>query len=133
MMILKPKQALNKAYLKVKPTRDQIKLFKDNLIKLIDEVNLDKREELHKNDFSDFLKDTYYKTSNYINIKDTIDLVVHNSIDPQSPVSILIEAKSPTNKTEMISTNSINSKSMQELILYYLRERISNNNLTSNI
>ena len=129
MMILKPKQALNKAYLKVKPTRDQIKLFKDNLIKLIDEVNLDKREELHKNDFSDFLKDTYYKTSNYINIKDTIDLVVHSSIDPQSPVSILIEAKSPTNTTEMISTNSINTKSMQELILYYLRERISNNNL----
>lgn len=128
-MILKPKQALNKAYLKVKPTRDQIKLFKDNLIKLIDEVNLDKREELHKNDFSDFLKDTYYKTSNYINIKDTIDLVVHSSIDPQSPVSILIEAKSPTNKTEMISSNSINTKSMQELILYYLRERISNNNL----
>lgn len=128
-MILKPKQALNKAYLKVKPTRDQIKLFKDNLIKLIDEVNLDKREELHKNDFSDFLKETYYKTSNYINIKDTIDLVVHSSIDPQSPVSILIEAKSPTNKTEMISSNSINTKSMQELILYYLRERISNNNL----
>ena len=131
MMILKPKQALalNKSYLKVKPTRDQIKLFKDNLIKLIDETNLDKREELHKNDFSDFLKDTYYKTSNYINIKDTIDLVVHSSIDPQSPVSILIEAKSPTNKTEMISTNSINTKSMQELMLYYLRERISNNNI----
>ncbi|TXJ02716.1 MAG: class I SAM-dependent DNA methyltransferase [Neisseriales bacterium] len=128
-MIVKPKQALNKAYLKVKPTRDQIKLFKDNLIKLIDEVNLDKREELHKNDFSDFLKDTYYKTSNYINIKDTIDLVVHSSIDPQSPVSILIEAKSPANKTEMISSDCINTKSMQELILYYLRERISNNNL----
>lgn len=129
MTIFKPKQALNKAYLKVKPTRDQIKLFKDNLIKLIDEINLDKREELHKNDFSDFLKDTYYKTSNYINIKDTIDLVVHSSIDPQSPVSILIEAKSPSNRTEMISNGNINTKSMQELILYYLRERVSNNNL----
>lgn len=128
-MILKPKQALNKAYLKVKPTREQIKLFKDNLIKLIDEINLDKREELHKNDFSAFLKDTYYKTSNYINIKDTIDLVIHSSSDPQSPVSILIEAKSPTNKFEMISIDNINTKSMQELILYYLRERISNNNL----
>ena len=129
MTIFKPKQALNKAYLKVRPTRDQIKLFKNNLIKLIDEVNLDKREELHKNDFSDFLKDTYYKTSSYINIKDTIDLVIHNSIEPQSPISVLIEAKSPSNKTEMISHNNTNVKSMQELVLYYLRERISNNNL----
>lgn len=128
-MLIKPKQALNKAFLKVKPTRDQIKLFKNNLFKLIAEVNLDKREELHKNDFSDFLKDTYYKTSNYINIKDTIDLVIHNSIDPQSQVSVLIEAKSPTNKNEMVSVSNINTKSMQELILYYLRERISSNNL----
>jgi hypothetical protein len=54
--LIKPKQALNKAFLKVKPTRDQIKLFKNNLFKLIAEVNLDKREELHKNDFSDFFK-----------------------------------------------------------------------------
>lgn len=137
-MILKPKQVLNKAYLKVKPTRDQIKLFKENLLKLISVKKIDEHEEYHKGDFSDFLKDTYYKASNYINIKGNdknsksttnVDLVIHSSIDPQSPVSILIEAKSPTNKTEMISTNNINTKSMQELILYYLRERISNNNL----
>ena len=128
-MIIKPKQALNKAYLKVKPTRDHLNLFKSNLIKLIDETNLDKREELHKNDFSDFLKNTYYSSSNYINIKDTIDLVIHSTTDPSSPIAVMIEAKSPTNKTEMITTSNINAKAMQELILYYLRERISCGNI----
>ncbi|MDA3837904.1 MAG: hypothetical protein PF574_02865 [Candidatus Delongbacteria bacterium] len=32
--ILKPKQALNKAYLKAKRTRDEIELFKKNLLTL---------------------------------------------------------------------------------------------------
>ena len=37
--ILKPRKALNKAYLKVKPYRESIEQFKENLIQLIDRSN----------------------------------------------------------------------------------------------
>lgn len=36
---LKPRQALNKAFLKVKPVRIQIEIFKENLIRLLDQIN----------------------------------------------------------------------------------------------
>jgi len=37
--ILKPKKALNKAFLKVKPNRSEIDNFKTNLIQLLDRTN----------------------------------------------------------------------------------------------
>ncbi|MDP2042529.1 MAG: hypothetical protein Q8S14_08385 [Algoriphagus sp.] len=46
---LKPKQALKKAYLKVKPNRNAIEQFKGNLIRLIDHINEAESEEFHKN------------------------------------------------------------------------------------
>jgi methylase of polypeptide subunit release factors len=42
---------------------------------------------------------------------------------------VIIEAKKPTNKAEMISTKKLNAKAFQELVLYYLRERITHKNL----
>jgi hypothetical protein len=38
---LSPRQALNKAFLKVKPIRENIETFKTNLIKLIDTTTLE--------------------------------------------------------------------------------------------
>jgi adenine-specific DNA-methyltransferase len=49
--------------------------------------------------------------------------------DAKSSAGVIIEAKSPTNKYEMISKENINCKAFHELILYYLRERITGNNL----
>ncbi len=46
-----------------------------------------------------------------------------------SSVGVIIEAKKPTNKTEMITTKKLNAKAFQELVLYYLRERITHKNL----
>jgi adenine-specific DNA-methyltransferase len=46
---LKPKQALNKAFLKVKPNRTEIEAFKNNLITLLDRTNDTESEEFHKN------------------------------------------------------------------------------------
>jgi type II restriction/modification system DNA methylase subunit YeeA len=42
---------------------------------------------------------------------------------------VIIEAKKPTNKAEMISTKKLNAKAFQELVLYYLRERITHKNI----
>ena len=53
---LKPKKALNKAFLKVKPNRTDIECFKTNLIQLLDRTNDIESEEFHKNLVSDFLK-----------------------------------------------------------------------------
>jgi hypothetical protein len=126
---LKPKKALNKAFLKVKPNRTAIESFKTNLIQLIDCINDTESEEFHKNLVSDFLKRTYYEPNHFINTKGRNDLVIHNGNNAKSTVGVIIEAKKPTNKAEMISKDKLNAKAFHELVLYYLRERITNKNL----
>jgi hypothetical protein len=122
---LKPRKALNKAFLKVKPNRNEIEGFKRNLIKLIDTINETESEEFHKNLVSDFLKNTYYKQNHFINTKGKNDLVIHNGNVANTTVGVIIETKKPTNKKEMVSKDNINAKAFQELVLYYLRERIT--------
>jgi adenine-specific DNA-methyltransferase len=126
---LKPRKALNKAFLKVKPNRTEIEGFKTNLITLLDRTNDTESEEFHKNLVSDFLKDTYYKQNHFINTKGRNDLVIHNGQNANSTVGVILEAKKPTNKSEMITTKRLNAKAFQELVLYYLRERITHKNL----
>ncbi len=126
---LKPRKALNKAFLKVKPNRTEIEGFKTNLIQLLNRTNDTESEEFHKNLVSDFLKDTYYKQKHFINTKGRNDLVIHNGQNANSTVGVILEAKKPTNKAEMITTKKLNAKAFQELVLYYLRERITHKNL----
>src|SRR5690554_6632094 len=126
---LKPRKALNKAFLKVKPNRSQIENFKENLIQLIDRTNDTESEEFHKNLLIDFLKKTYYEPNHFINTKGRNDLVIHNDAKAKSTVGVIMEAKKPTNRAEMVTTDKLNKKAFQELVLYYLRERITNKNL----
>ena len=126
--LLKPRIALNKAFLKVKPVRQEIELFKKNLIRLIDNTDEFESEEFHKNEVSDFLKNTYYGANHFINTKGRNDLVIHNGATANTSVGVIIEAKKPTNKSEMLRPDNLNNKAFQELVLYYLRERITHNN-----
>ena len=126
---LKPRKALNKAFLKVKPNRTEIEGFKANLIQLLDTTNDTESEEFHKNLVIDFLKKTYYDPNHFINTKGRNDLVIHNGDKAKSTVGVIIEAKKPTNKSEMVTADKLNAKAFQELVLYYLRERITQNNL----
>ncbi len=71
---LKPRKALNKAYLKLKPDRKKIDVFKANLTELLDTINESESEEYQKNLISDFLKNTYYKDDHFINTKERADL-----------------------------------------------------------
>ncbi len=125
---LKPRKALNKAYLKVKPNRTEIEGFKTNLIQLLDRINDIESEEFHKNLVIDFLKKTYYDPKHFVNTKGRNDLVIHNGDKANSSVGVIIEAKKPTNKSEMVTLEKLNTKAFQELVLYYLRERITQNN-----
>jgi adenine-specific DNA-methyltransferase len=65
----KPRKALNKAFLKVKPNRSAIEAFKTHLITLLDRTNDTESEEFHKNLITDFLKKTYYDPHHFINTK----------------------------------------------------------------
>ncbi|MCD8519064.1 MAG: hypothetical protein LRY32_05970 [Flavobacterium sp.] len=76
-MLLEPRKALNKAFLKIKPNRAGIELFKQNLILLLDSIKEKESEEFHKNLISDFLKNTYYSPNHFINTKGRNDLVIH--------------------------------------------------------
>lgn len=127
--VINPRKALNKAFLKVKPNRNEIEKFKSNLIHLLDQINEKESEEFHKNLVADFLKNTYYSLNHFVNTKGRNDLVIHNAKDAKSTVGVLIEAKSTSNKAEMLRVNNINTKAFHELVLYYLRERITHKNL----
>src|SRR5690554_4515096 len=140
LQILKPRKALNKAFLKVKPNRAEIESFKTNLFQLLDRTNDTESEEFHKNLVIDFLKNTYYKPNHYINTKGRNDLVIHNDNNSNSSVGVLIETKKPTNRAEMVQPYvagdtpeqmlaKLNKKALHELVLYYLRERITHKNL----
>lgn len=64
-----PKRALNKAFLKQRPLRSDIDLFKKELITLLDCIDANETEEFHKNLVSDFLKKAIYLNDNFINTK----------------------------------------------------------------
>ncbi len=128
---LDPKEALkNKAFAKTKPNAEDFEKFKVNLGKLIDQINESESEEFHKNLVSDFLKNTYYGQSHFINTKGRYDLVIHNEMDAKSSVRVILETKKPSaNSAEMPRVSDLNKKAVQQLLLYFLQERFNHRNL----
>lgn len=129
-----PKKAL-KAFLKQRPSESERDKFKNKLIALLDKISViekqpkDESEEHLKNNLRDFLRDTYYIDSNAINTKDKKDLVIHIGKSTDTDVAVIIEAKRPSNKNEMVSADNANKKALHELILYYLTERTAKENI----
>lgn len=121
-----PSKSLSPALLKVKPGREQFEQFKAKLSELVEQIkgSPNESEEHHKNHISDFLKYAFKFPAYFINTSDRIDLVIHNGKLPTDSVGVIIETKRPTNQAEMPSLDNLNVKAMQELVLYYLRERL---------
>lgn len=121
-----PSKSLSPALLKVKPGREQFEQFKAKLSGLVEQINSspNESEEHHKNHISDFLKYTFKFPAYFINTNDRIDLVIHNGKSSADTVGVIIEVKRPTNQAEMPSPDNLNVKAMQELVLYYLRDRM---------
>jgi adenine-specific DNA-methyltransferase len=128
LTLVSPAKSLNKAFQKQRITRQQIDHFKANLLKLFKSINVEESEEHLKNIVTNFLRDTYYKDLHYINTKERTDLVIHNGKTPTDSVGVIIEAKRPGNKSEMVSKREANVKALHELILYYLRNRVDDEN-----
>ena len=104
-----------------------------NYINSINNVSDKETEEHYKTHLRDFLINTFYKM-NYVNTKSFsglygADTVIHSSLDPKSYVDVIIETKNPHNKVGMITKENINRKAMFEAVLYYLEERIGNENI----
>ncbi|MDX5435578.1 MAG: Eco57I restriction-modification methylase domain-containing protein [Pontibacter sp.] len=125
--ILRPKQTLNKAYLRSKTSRAEMEAFKKALLFLLDSINMNESEEHAKNHLRDFLKLAYYDKYG-VNTKGKTDLVIHTGHDTKSPAGVLLEVKRPTNKGDMPTAENLNYKAMHELVLYYLRERVEHKN-----
>ncbi|MCZ8027865.1 MAG: Eco57I restriction-modification methylase domain-containing protein [Microcystis sp. LE19-10.1B] len=127
--IFSPRQALNKAFLRVKPSRSQVEKFQTHLGQLLGSINETESEEFHKNLLADFLKHSYYSPQHFINTKGRNDLVIHNGKESRDSVGVILEVKKPSNKSEMLRRDKLNCKALQELLLYFLRERITEKNL----
>jgi adenine-specific DNA-methyltransferase len=127
LKIKTPLESINKAYLKQTiPKSDRI-LFKDELNRVIENINENQDEEYHKNLISNFLKKVFYKEDYHININKRLDLVIRSGKDKNDPVNVILEFKKHSSR-EMISYDKPNVKSFHQLVYYYLEERISNNN-----
>lgn len=125
------RKALNPAYRKHKPLRGVVTNFTTQLVACIEAVKLSddngESEEHIKSHFKDFFTRTFFK-DNYVNTKDRIDLAIYTDKTATSDVGVIIEAKKPSNKAEFLTETNLNRKALQELLLYYLRERIDNEN-----
>ena len=130
--ILSPGKALNKAYLwqTVKP--DDLKRFRVNLAALLVRLRLEESEERLKNFLADFLKDTWYKSTNLVNTNDRIDLAIYDGTSSTDQVAVMFETKSPVNKQEMMSREKPNAKAFHEIVLYYLRQVVEEENTEIN-
>ena len=128
---LEPKQALKKEYLKIKPDRESLAAFKVELINLLDSINEDESEEFNKDPIKTFFKKTCYGDRYFINTKDKSDLVIHNDNKHKSTVGVIFETKKPTKKSsaDMPKVNNLNTKAVQQLVLYFLRERETHGNV----
>lgn len=125
------RKALNPAYRKHKPLRKDVNKFVEELKQCLQEVKHSddngESEEHIKSHFIQFFNNTFY-TENYINTKERIDLAIYTGKTAKSDVSVIIEAKKPSNKSEFLTETNLNRKALQELLLYYLRERLDNQN-----
>lgn len=125
------RQALNKAYIRQPVERASFEEFTSQLRTLchvIDEAEqAGETEEHFKGDLKAFLQQTHFGDDYYINTKGDIDLAIHPESKTE-PVGVLLELKRPSNKPGMVSADKPNAKALHEAVLYYLRERLKQEN-----
>ncbi|MBO6586048.1 MAG: class I SAM-dependent DNA methyltransferase [Gracilimonas sp.] len=124
------RQGINKAYLKVNVKRADLDAFKieaTRYLNQIEEAGSESEEHL-KNYLKDFLSRSFYeREEKLVNTSDRIDLAIYSGKTTSSSVDVIIEAKRPDNKAEMISKDNPNRKALQEALHYYFDQRESGN------
>lgn len=120
-------QSLNKAYRQLKVDTTDFEKFKNHLKNLYEQIPNGGSEETLKGDLMDFLKGSFYTPMYKIAPLESMDCVIHLGNNPETPVGVVFEVKRPES-SEMISRGDLNNKAMQEVLLYYLRERVGKGN-----
>lgn len=113
-------------------TSEQLQQFAKALEVFLQQIENRHSEEEQKNFLQRFLETTFYANCVLPGAKTTqkggsYDLVIYPT-PKQKNIEVLIEVKSSSNTAEMITPNDLNRKALQQLIVYYLRERITNQN-----
>ncbi|PTC13416.1 DUF7149 domain-containing protein [Bacillus wiedmannii] len=123
------KESMNKNVQAIMPQDDEKQEFEKKLISYLEtlQAKQNESEEHQKNLISDFLKSLLPK--NFINTSNRIDLAIYNGQDSASSLGVIIETKRLNNVSEMMKTENINTKAFQEVVSYYLYERIVSKNL----
>jgi hypothetical protein len=125
------RRTINKAFLKEPIERGSFTVFKDALEQFLNDVEIAKEKHEHEEHFKNFLVPFFNKVGfqDYsINTSGRIDMAIHTGGKGKDPVGVLIEAKRPGNSNEMITKDQINRKAMHEAVLYYLDQRIEQDN-----
>ena len=123
------KESMNKNVQAIMPQEDEKKAFENKLISYLEilQSKQNESEEHQKNLISDFLKSIL--PNNFINTSNRIDLAIYNGQDSTSTLGVIIETKRLNNVSEMMTTKNINTKAFQEVVSYYLFERIVSENV----
>ena len=129
MTALTISKSLNKAYRQVSVDKLSFDVFKSQLKALYEQIATIDTEEKLKGDLMDFLKLSFYGQNYKVSPNGKIDCAIHLGNMIEDPVGVIIEVKMPTNVSEMITRDNLNKKALQELLLYYLRERVGKKNI----
>ena len=111
------------------PLDEEKEIFAQKLVSYLTHLTSreSESEEYQKNLLKGFLESLL--PYNFINTSSRIDLAIYNGKDSNSTLGVLFECKSLSNKSEMMTTERINSKAFQEIVAYYLNERLFEKNL----
>ena len=128
MNIYTPLESFNKLYRKQAIDECEFSVFKDELKELFDNIEDGQVEPTQRKFFTTFMEGIIPKNYLVTHEEDSIDVVLHTGEKTTSSKGVLIELKSTTNKEEMVTNEDINRKALQELLFYYLNERIGKQN-----
>ncbi|EGQ3402724.1 type II restriction endonuclease, partial [Staphylococcus pseudintermedius] len=123
------KDSMNKFVQTIMPLDEEKEIFNQRLVDYLTHLrdNKNESEEYQKNILKNLLEKTL--PNNFINTSNRIDLAIYNGKSANSSLGVLFECKSLTNKSEMMSKEKLNTKAFQEIIAYYLNERLIYKNL----
>ena len=119
-----PKKAVNAAFYRLPVLQTEMERLKSNFEIYLKSGKADESEEFHKNLIKDFLANTFFTPDYAVNTNGREDLVIFNGNNAASKPAVIIEAKSPTNLTEMFSENNKNCKALQECVYYFMQENL---------
>lgn len=128
MIIFTPIQSFSKAWNKRSVDAEDLQNFKSALNDMFDSVMDGQAEQTQRKFFTTFMEQILHREYQITHEEDRIDLAIHIDKKVTSRVGVLVELKKTDNKDEMVTKDDINRKALQELLYYYLNERVTKEN-----